>query len=264
MWCRLEGEAAEFLETMIVAERVLYCGDTTLDTAAAYLASLLALWQVDFEYVPSDQPLPESLDAGAFDLFIFSDYPADRLATTLQKQIVDRVLAGASLLMIGGWESYHGLGGDWDGTPIGGALPVDISGSDDRLNCDSPVFVQPLCADHPAVAGLPWADRPPLIGGFNRFSAKSDASIILKAIRTTACFHDESFEVQPVESHPLLVTGECGSGKTAALATDVAPHWIGPMVDWGESRVSAQAAGTDGVEVGNLYAQFLRQLIDWL
>lgn len=258
------AEADKFLEKMIVAERVLYCGDTTLDTAAAYLASLLTLWQVKFEYVPSDQSLSDDLDAGSFDLFVFSDYPADRAASSLQQQIVDRVSAGASLLMIGGWESYHGLGGDWDGTPIGNALPVEIAGSDDRLNCDSPVFVQPLSADHPAVAGLPWADRPPLIGGFNRFTVKPDASLILNAVRTTACRHGDSFEVQPVESHALLVTGEYGSGKTAALATDVAPHWIGPMVDWGESRVSAQADGTDGVEVGNLYAQFLRQLIDWL
>ena len=247
-----------------MAQRALYCRDTTLDTAAAYLASLMTLWQVDFQYVPSDQPLSTDLDVSSFDLFIFSDYPAERVDAALQQQIVDRVSAGASLLMIGGWESYHGLGGDWDGTPIGNALPVEISATDDRLNCDSPVFVQPLMFDHPVVAGLPWADRPPLIGGFNLISAKTDASTVLQAVRTTACREGDSFTVQPVDSCPLLVTGECGHGKTAALATDVAPHWIGPMVDWGQSRVSARAAGTDGVEVGNLYARFLQQLIDWL
>jgi uncharacterized membrane protein len=247
-----------------VAQRVLYCGDTTLDTAATYLASLMTEWQVDFDYVPSDQPLTVDLDVGSFDLFILSDYPAERIGSALQQRIVERVSAGASLLMIGGWESYHGLGGDWDGTSIGNALPVEISATDDRLNCDSPVFVQPLISDHPIVASLPWIERPPLIGGFNRLAAKTDASIVLQAVRTTARRDGDSFTLRPVDSYPLLVTGNCGQGKTAALATDVAPHWIGPMVDWGQARVSAQAAGTDGVEVGNLYARFLRQLIEWL
>ncbi len=247
-----------------MAQRVLYCGDTTLDTAAAYLASLMTLWQVDFEYVPSDQPLFSDLDVASFDLFIFSDYPGERVDSALQQRIVERVSSGASLLMVGGWESYHGLGGDWDGTPIGNALSVEISATDDRLNCDSPVFVQPLIPDHPVVASLPWAERPPLIGGFNQLIAKADASTVLQAVRTTARREGDSFDLQSVDSYPLLVTGKCGDGKTAALATDVAPHWIGPMVDWGQSRVSAQAAGTDGVEVGNLYARFLHQLIDWL
>jgi len=247
-----------------VAQRVLYCGDTTLDTAAAYLASLLTSWQVDFEYVPSDCRLQADRDPGAFDLFVLSDYPAEQAESSLQQRIVDRVSTGASLLMIGGWESFHGVGGDWDGTPIGNALPVEIADKDDRRNCDTPVFIQPLMPDHPVAAGLPWAERPPLIGGFNQFTAKPHTNTILEAVRTTARRTGDSFELHPVEKHPLLVANDCGAGKVAALATDVAPHWIGPMVDWGESRVMARADGTDGVEVGNLYAQFLRQLIDWL
>ena len=66
------------------------------------------------------------------------------------------------------------------------------------------------------------------------------------------------------QTHPLLVVGATGNGKAAAFATDVAPHWIGPMVDWGKQRVTAQAEGTEGVEVGDAYAQFLQQLIGWL
>jgi hypothetical protein len=31
--------------------------------------------------------------------------------------------------------------GDWDGTPIGNALPVEISSEDDRINCDQPALV---------------------------------------------------------------------------------------------------------------------------
>ncbi|MBI1314899.1 hypothetical protein GC176_26690 [bacterium] len=247
-----------------MTQRILYCGDTTLDTAAAYLASLLTLWQIEFEYVPSDQPLPADLDVDGFDLFVFSDYSAARAGSTIQQRIVDRVAAGTSVLMIGGWESFHGLGGDWDGTPIGDALPVEISSADDRMNCDSPVFVRPSVDDHPVIRDLPWANRPPLIGGFNRVTAKPSATVLLEAVRMAARSEGNTFVVQAIETHPLLVVAESGSGKVAVLATDVAPHWIGPMVDWGESRVTARAGGTDGVEVGNRYAQFLQQLVTWL
>jgi uncharacterized membrane protein len=235
-----------------------------MNSAAAYLAGLLTLWGIDFEYVPSDQTLPADLRIDTFDLFIFSDYPAAMVSSELQQAVVGRIAGGASLLMIGGWESFHGLGGDWDGTAIGNALPVEIGATDDRLNCDSPVFVRPTAGSHPVTAGLPWLGRPPLIGGFNRVVPRSTASVLLEAVRMQASASGDTFELQHVETHPLLIVGESGSGKTAAFATDVAPHWIGPMVDWGDVRVTAQAEGTDGVEVGSAYAQFLQQLIGWL
>jgi hypothetical protein len=46
------------------------------------------------------------------------------------------------------------------------------------------------------------------------------------------------------------------------LATDVAPHWVGGFVDWGDQRV-AQAVANDGIEVGNWYARFFRNLLVW-
>ena len=143
---------------------ILYLGDTSLDTAAAYLAGLMTAWDWDFTYVPGDRPLKEDDLEGGPRLFILSDYPAARISTDLQRRIVDDVKSGAGLLMIGGWESYHGQGGDWDGTPIGKVLPVEIADSDDRLNCDQPIVAHRVL-DHPSVAGLPWDDHPPVIGG---------------------------------------------------------------------------------------------------
>lgn len=244
--------------------RALYCGDTALNGAASYLASLLTLWGIPFDYVPSDQPLSLSRIPSSGDLFIFSDYPAGHVDPDVSKEILDRVSAGAGLLMIGGWESFRGLGGHWDQSPLGNALPVSISSEDDRMNCDGPVFVVPAATPHPVTDQLPWTDRPPLIGGFNRFEADADATVLLEAVQMTARHQDGSFILERQATHPLLVTGTLGHGKTAALATDVAPHWIGPMVDWGDTRVTASAPGTDGVEVGNWYAQFFRQLILWM
>jgi hypothetical protein len=242
---------------------VLYCGDTSLDGAAAYLTGLMTSWGLDFTYVPSDQRLSDTELSAEYSLFIFSDYPAAHADLSLQGRIIDRVQTGAGLLMIGGWESYHGLGGNWDGTPIGDALPVEISSEDDRRNCDQPVFVQPTGIPHPITDGLPWSDRPPLIGGFNEFSQKTGCQTLLHSMRFEASFADATVNLEPSSTAPLLVTGNHGAGRTAALATDVAPHWIGPMVDWGTERVTACADGAGDVEVGNLYAAFFRNLLSW-
>ncbi len=79
--------------------------------------------------------------AGDYGLFILSDFPAANFSEDAQQAVLDRVAKGAGLLMVGGWESFHGAGGDWDGTPIGNVLPVEIAGQDDRRNCDVPVLV---------------------------------------------------------------------------------------------------------------------------
>jgi len=243
---------------------VLYCGDTSLDGAAAYLAGLMTSWGWDFTYVASDRQLSGSDVPQNCSLFILSDYSSSQIDLALQTQIVDRVQSGAGLLMIGGWESFHGLGGDWDGTPIADALPVDIADTDDRRNCDQPVFARPAKdAAHPITDGLPWSKRPPIIGGFNAFAPKPDSQTLLQAVRFEAQFDGGLLQMQQLSETPLLVTGTHGSGRAAALATDVAPHWIGPMVDWGTERITACADGAGEIEVGNLYAAFFHSLLSW-
>jgi len=58
------------------------------------------------------------------------------------------------------------------------------------------------------------------------------------------------------------VVGAWGQGRTAALATDVAPHWVGGMVDWGDRRIVQDLPG-GFVEIGNWYAEFFRNLLVW-
>lgn len=244
--------------------RVLYCGDTSLDGAAAYLAGLMTKWGWEFTYLASDRTLDSSDISHDFSLFIFSDYPSEQIDSALQTQVVERVHSGAGLLMIGGWESFHGLGGNWNDTPIGNALPVEIADSDDRRNCDQPVFARPANdATHPITAGLPWSKRPPIIGGFNAITAKPGSETLLQAVRFETQFDDGSLKTEELSTTTLLVTGLHGSGRTAALATDVAPHWIGPMVDWGTERITACADGAGEIEVGDLYAAFFHSLLSW-
>lgn len=241
---------------------ILYMGDTALSGAAAYLAGLMSSWGWRFDYVPSDAPLADHIPSGDPALYVFSDYPSARVDEVLQRQIVDRVARGAGLLMIGGWESFHGLGGDWDGTPLSEALPVTISGEDDRLNCDQPLFVRRVTG-HPIAGDLPFGERPPLIGGLNRVEARPGTTTVLEARRFSARWLADAVELTRAQTYPLLVAGVHGHGRTAVLTTDLAPHWVGPLIDWGDERVTAQAPQSSEVEVGNLYAQFVRQLLEW-
>lgn len=244
-------------------QKILYFGDTHLKDAAAYLAGVMDHCGWTFDYVPSDaKPASDQWNSN-YGLYILSDYPAAQLRDEDQHRLLAQVAAGAGLLMIGGWESFHGLGGDWDGTAISDVLPVEISSDDDRRNCDQPVLVRQV-KPHPITQGLLWEDRPPVIGGFNQVQAKANAEVILEACVFDAKHQTAAeFSFQLAETWPLLVLGQHGNGRVATLQTDVAPHWVGPLVDWGPNRVTAQAPHANEIEVGSSYAQFLKQLLEW-
>ncbi|MCA8998392.1 MAG: hypothetical protein KDA80_15445 [Planctomycetaceae bacterium] len=241
---------------------ILYLGDTTLETAAGYLAGVIAHAKWQFDYVPSHESPSMELIESRRKLFILSDYPANRLPNAAQTEVAKQVEQGAGLLMIGGWESFQGSGGLWRGTAISELLPVEIDANDDRRNCDSPVFAVQE-ADHEILSGLPWQGRTPLIGGYNAVTVKDGSHLLLTARRYSAQIDGETPALTVVSWDPLLAVREHGDGRVAALMTDLAPHWVGPLVDWGNGRVSAQAPGAEAIEVGNHYAQFVKQLLAW-
>ncbi|QDV31439.1 hypothetical protein Spb1_33830 [Planctopirus ephydatiae] len=249
--------------------RVLYCGDTSLETAAGYLAGLMTSWQWEFDYIPSHVGLDVGELLAKQDLVILSDYPAERMTAQAIDQLVMMVKAGCGLVMLGGWESYHGLGGNWDQTLLAEVLPVDIKSADDRINFDQPTLAIPAAiksVSHPILQNLPWEDRPPTIGGLNRITAKAKAQTLLMARvwRPTFSIEHGKTTWEHADHHPLLVVGEAGAGRVAAFASDVAPHWVGGLVDWGDERVTSQAPGAGAIEVGNLYSQFFRQMLEWV
>jgi hypothetical protein len=87
---------------------------------------------------------------------------------------------------------------------------------------------------------------------------------LLEAQRFAAQQHNGEFAFESLDCHPLLIIGNHGHGRTAALTTDVAPHWVGPLVDWGLPRINGQAPNANAIEVGGDYARFLRQLLSWV
>jgi uncharacterized membrane protein len=261
--------------------KICYLGDDHLQGAAAYLAGIMLHYGIEFDYVPSAESPPKSFANSQFSAYVISDYPAARLGSERMDIVVDRVKNGAGLVMIGGWESFHGRLGEYHRSPLAEVLPVTMQSCDDRRNSAQPCLIDKL-ADHEILADLPW-DEPPTIGGYNLITAKPEAETLLAAARFSvaraepvksfrlAAGGTPSFMMVPSgETYhfvrggtaPLLIVDKHGEGHTAALATDVAPHWVGGFVDWGDQRI-VQEVGGGTIEVGNWYAQFFRNLVAW-
>jgi uncharacterized membrane protein len=142
-------------------------------------------------------------------------------------------------------------------------LPVIMQATDDRVNCPQPCLVEKN-AEHPILDGLPFTKVPPGIGGFNLVKAKPEGTVLLSSRRFKVEQSLSGFRFEPFPAaDPLLVVGQYGQGRTAAFASDVAPHWVGGLVDWGDGRVAAQGPGANGIEVGNWYARFFANMVKW-
>lgn len=192
-----------------------------------------------------DVPLgfPESTEAlSEFDVVILSDVPADSLQLhpavfhdgerrpDRLKLIRSYVGGGGGLLMVGGYMSFSGIGGQarYQATALADVLPVEMLGYDDRVEAPEGL-VPSVVIDHATVHGLPaaWPD----FLGYNRLVAKTDATTVM-----TIGADD-----------PFLVVGRHGAGRVAAFASDCSPHWGSPrFLDW---------AG---------YGQFWSGLVSWV
>lgn len=255
--------------------RILYAGDSDLRGAAAYLAGVLTHAGLPFDYVPGDAPLGPSTARAEPCLYILSDYPARNLTDADFQRILGDVERGSGLLMIGGWESFHGAAGEYDRSPLAKVLPVRMQASDDRVNAPHPCVVEKRI-DHPILEGLPLT-HPPCVGGYNRVQPRADADVLLSARHLAIDVRpfgeskgagrgdrfDQEYTFGVGEQAPLLVVGRHGQGRTAAFTSDVAPHWVGGLVDWGPERVRAEAPGADEIEVGSHYAEFFTRLVRW-
>lgn len=240
---------------------ICYMGDGDISGAAAYLCGVMSRYGLPHDYVPSAECPGDDFLRKRYGLYVLSDYPAEKLGEERMRRVLQCAREGSGLLMIGGWESFHGARGGYHESPLAEALPVEISSEDDRTNSPGPCLIRKR-ADHEILEGLPF-DSPPGIGGFNRFTAKEGAEVLLSSLRfDVRIAAGGDFEFLRAEEAPLLVVGSFGEGRTAALATDVAPHWVGGFVDWGDARV-IQEVGGGRIEVGNWYAEFFRNLLTW-
>ena len=242
---------------------VLYLGDTKLDQAASYLAGVMTYAGISFDYLASDQKFKTSLLIDDYKAVIISDYPSANFSEEQLASLVVKIENGVGLLMIGGWDSFTGLEGQYNETPLKDVLPIVMADGDDRVNQSGPCVVEKNC-EHEIIAGLPFDSDTPAIGGFNEFKAKPGCTTILSSRRFKASYNSGEFKFIEQKTSPLLVVGSFGRGKVAAFASDVAPHWVGPLVDWGDERITTQANKATQIEVGNWYAQLFTNMIRWV
>ena len=246
-----------------MAQRVLYLGDTALGGAASYLAGILDHQQVAFDYVPSDRKFTDDLLAPAVKAVVISDYPSINFTEFQLSNIASGVSGGMGLIMIGGWESFTGCAGAYNKTVLADVLPVKMSEQDDRINSYAPCVIKQN-APHPIVDSVPFKQHPACIAGYNRLKAKATAQVILSVqkYRIAEAGVESVFEREQID--PLLIASEHDKGRVLAYASDVAPHWAGGFVDWGDERVTLKASGADEVEVGNWYIRFFSNLVRWV
>lgn len=240
--------------------KILFCGDDDIHLAAMYLAAVIDDSGYDLDYVPSTLDFPEKMDLRLYSLVIISDYPRERFRKGQLEKVLHYVEEGGSLLMIGGWESFSGLNLEYTDTPLTSVLPVKLYSGDDRVNYDQGIVVLPAESDHAFAQNLDWS-APPLIGGYNRLEAKPGSNLLLKGrkLHISAAGNKIECSVEK-EELPLCVSGKYGAGKATALAFDLAPHWIGGMVDWGPKRKRIDFDG-EFIEAGNYYVDFVRNLL---
>ncbi len=246
-----------------MSDRVLYLGDTALDQAGSYLAGVMAYYKFGFDHVPSNEMFDETILRGDYKAIIISDYPAENFAPFHFDTIIEKIRNGTGLLMVGGWDSFTGLSGKYNTTSLAEVLPVIMSDKDDRVNCSGPCLVVRNCR-HAITDELPFETNAPAIGGFNSFKVKQGCTELLSSVQFQAAYNGKNFELSELRNSPLLVTGAFGNGNVAAFASDVAPHWVGPLVDWGDKRITAKAKGGNEIEVGNWYAQLFINIIRWI
>ncbi len=246
-----------------MSKAILYLGDTGLREAACYLAGVMAHYGIGFDYFSSNKKFDTDWLARKYRAILLSDYPAENFTPEQLQSLAEKVKSGPGLLMIGGWESFSGLGGGYTHTALKDVLPVVMQDGDDRVNSSSPCLIEKN-ADHPILESLPFEQEVTGVGGYNAFRAKENSQTLLSLHRFQVKHTRLLYHFEEKESAPLLVAGQYGAGRVAAFASDVAPHWVGGLVDWGMPRIKAQAPGSIPVEVGGYYARFFANLVNWV
>jgi uncharacterized membrane protein len=206
--------------------------------------------EVDFLWIDARQrdrwpvSMSRELDEGGYDVFLLGDLDAAALGVENIGRLAEAVGGGKGLAMLGGYHSF-GPGGYLD-TPLADVLPVTMSRFE-RQDFDAPLrsdlhlpgplqflpaYPHPIVtlAD-PAENEAAWRRLPPL-GGANKLDGVKQAA----GVRVVA--HSQT-------QQPLLVVGEYGAGRVAAMAGDSTWRW------WMQGHAET-------------HQRFWRQMVLWL
>jgi len=230
--------------------RVLYAGDSPAGGPANYLLAVLRHLKARVIHIPPGKILRPALFRKGFDAIVLSDFSRKDVPSESQKAIHRQVREGTGFLMVGGWASFNGPYGKWQGSLVEKLLPVSCVSGDDRLNLPGGAWIVRK-RKHPMFRNLSFKN-PPVICGLNRIRPRKSGGVILAAK-----------SIQDRKNFPLLVINRDPRLRTAALATDLVPHWSGGLTDWGR-RLRLRVQGKMWVEVGERYVRFVSSLFRWL
>lgn len=201
---------------------------STYEEGAGPFLQAMEQAEIDVDFMPNHVAMvkfPGTVDElREYDLVILSDIGANTLNLPPQvfgesktapdriRAIRDYVKQGGSLLMVGGYLSFQGIQAmaNYRNTLLAEVLPVAMEVGDDREEVPAGATPSVVLPDHPIVAGFSSEKWPHLLG-FHRLTAKPNTDVVLS-----------------VNDYPLLTVGEYGNGKSAAFASDMAPHWLPP------------------------------------
>ena len=194
---------------------------------------------------PTDELFREHL--GSFDVVIFQnfDYAPYEMQTYLPR-IREYVQRGGSFLMIGGDRSF--AEGRYGGTAIEQVLPVKL-GAPGVLKGSYRAEVNKKLARHPIVALGPdpaltrqtWRALPALHGANVVAGVKDEAQVLLQHPRA---------RIPGGARLPILVVGEAGRGRSAAMTADASWRW--------------RFAADDATVGADEYELFWDRMIRWL
>lgn len=241
--------------------RVLYAGDSLIGGAADYLLAVLKSLRAQVVHLDPSQTLARRMLVRRFDAVILSDFSRDRVPSASERALERQVEDGTGLLMVGGWGSFSGPFGHWRGSRVEQLLPVRCLNRDDRRHFPSGALMTRQQA-HPAIHTLSFGE-PPAICGLNQVRPAPGSRVILTARPIMVCQGGSDVALS-VDAYPLLVMDVDPRRRTAALTTDLAPHWCGGLMDWGRRRRILPVTGAIRVEVGDQYVRFVSTLVRWL
>lgn len=239
--------------------KVLYCGDSPVGGAANYLLGVLHSMRARVVHLPPAEKLRPAHLRQDYDVIIFSDYSKSQVDAVSERLVTAQVESGAGFLMIGGWGSYSGPFGGWKGSLIEKLLPVVCKNFDDRTNFPGGASVV-LKKSYGFLKAQAFKQTP-AICGLNSIHPKSDSKTLLAARQIIS--NGKKIRLASKE-YPLLVVDSQPDRRVAALATDLAPHWCGGLVDWGNKTLKLSVTPRLQIQVGNDYVQFISSLLRWL
>ncbi len=173
-------------------------------------------------------------DKQKYDVIIVGDVTAAQMKAIqpdVLNQIAKQVERGAGFLMIGGYSSFGD--GDWNETPVGAILPVDLSvrgqvegglrgiqmaPTDEGLRLYSRILR--IAGGDAKAERAAWEELPGL-EGFNRLglpAQKGNLAVLAES--------KDIVDPQTMRPYPLLVARDHGNGRVLAFAGDTTNRWI--------------------------------------